>query len=164
MDTMTWADRETAQKARRLDALQSRYRDDPYSLSYDERVDLRRLVGESRNWKRSEFMDVSAGLTTSKNSYWTRPHEMFARCFEAYMQDQLEDNDRQSSYLVSGTRDFDPRLGREYHPYPMGDERKRINAAFEHLLSVLREGKHLEKALRAMLGLTDPDLYVIPIG
>jgi hypothetical protein len=164
MDTMTWADEETAQKARRLDGLQSRYRDDPRSMSNEERVDLRRLVEEVRNWKRSEFLDVSAGLTTSKNSYWTRPREMFARCLEAYVQDQLEDNDRQSSYLVAGTRDFDPRLGREYHPYPMGEERKRINAGFEHLLAVLRDGKHLEKALRALLGLTDPNLYVIPLG
>jgi hypothetical protein len=164
MDTMTWADEETGQKAHRLDALQSRYRDDPRSMSHDERVELRSLAGESRNWKRSEFTDVSAGLTTSKNSYWTRPHEMFARCFEAYVQDQLEDNARQSTYLVAGTRDFDPRLGREYHPYPMGEERKRINAAFKHLLSVLREGKHLEKALRSLLGPSGPDLYVIPIG
>lgn len=46
----------------------------------------------------------------------------------------------------------------------MGEERRRINAAFEHLLSVLREGRHLEKALRALFGLTEPDLYVIGVA
>ena len=43
--------------------------------------------------------------------------------------------------------------------FPIGE----VNAAFDHLLSVLREGKHLEKALRALFGLTEPDLYVIPV-
>lgn len=32
-------------------------------------------------------------------------------------------------------------------PYPQGEERKRINEAFDQFFSVLREGKHLEKAL-----------------
>lgn len=164
MDTMTWSDEETARSARRLDALTTRWKLDPRSLSSAERAEVRQLGSTALGRKRSEFMQVSAGLTTSTNSYWTRPHEMFARCFEAYVQDQLEDNGRLNSYLVDGTRTPNPKLGRELHPYPMGEERKRINAAFEHLLSVMREGKHLEKALRALFGLTEPDLYVIPVG
>jgi hypothetical protein len=65
VDTMTCADEETAQKARRLDALRTRFRDNPRGLSCDGRLERCRLAGEARSWKRSEFVDVSAGLTTS---------------------------------------------------------------------------------------------------
>ena len=86
---------------------------------------------------------------------------MFARCFEAYAQDKLEDNQRENSYLVTGTTKPNPLLGRELHPYPMGEERARFNAAFDHLTAVLREGKHIQKALRALYGLVEPELYVL---
>lgn len=37
--------------------------------------------------------------------YYSTPPEMFARAFESYVQDKLEDNGRRNSYLVDGTRE-----------------------------------------------------------
>lgn len=36
--------------------------------------------------------------------YWCRPHEMFARCWEAWVGDQLEAGGRTNTYLVHGTK------------------------------------------------------------
>ena len=55
------------------------------------------------NFLRHAFaLDGNKG--TSK-SYWATPHEMFARAFESYVQDKIEDSGRRSSYLADGTRD-----------------------------------------------------------
>lgn len=40
----------------------------------------------------------------SEDSYWTRRHELFARAWESFIQDKLEENERRNSYLVDGTR------------------------------------------------------------
>lgn len=90
--------------------------------------------------------------------YWGNNQEMLARAFEAYVQDKLEDNGRRNSYLVDGTRSGGV-AGEAglftVAAYPMKAERKRINAAFEKLMSVLSEEKHLEKALRFIIALED---------
>lgn len=62
-------------------------------------------------------MDKLRGLIASSSfakhgktlgEYWGRPHELFARAFEAYVQDKLTDSGRRNSYLVDGTTDRSP--------------------------------------------------------
>lgn len=57
--------------------------------------------------------------------YWKRDHELFARAFEAWIEDELSQRGITNSYLVSGTRYEDG-------PYPSGEERLNINQAFRH--------------------------------
>ena len=94
--------------------------------------------------KSSEFYARSAAMSKSSDNYWTRPHELFARAFEAYISDKMEAGGRSNSYLVSGINEG--RLA-DYSPYPMGEERKRINAAMDQLISALKENQIFEKAL-----------------
>jgi hypothetical protein len=65
--------------------------------------------------------------------YWRRPHELFARAFESWMEDQMTARGWRNEYLVCGTtRDYAKCRGL---PYPTGEERKRINAAMGRLLA-----------------------------
>lgn len=90
----------------------------------------------------SNFMrDAKERDAAKKKPYWSTSLEMFARGFEGYVQDKLEDNGRRNSYLVDGTRGLDD------VPYPQGQERKRINQAFDQLFAHLRSTGTLKKAL-----------------
>ena len=75
--------------------------------------------------------------------YWQRPTELFARCFEAYVSDRLEEQGRQNTYLVCGAKPM------EAHPgyYPSGDHRKNVNLAMDALMEALRKDDHFRKAL-----------------
>lgn len=57
-----------------------------------------------------------------RGAYWKSPHELFARAFESWVEDELESKSMSNSYLVTGTG-----FG---GPYPANDERTVINAAF----------------------------------
>ena len=76
--------------------------------------------------------------------YWSTTHEMAARAFSAYIEDTLEEQGRKNDYLAykSDNKYYDG--GR---PYPEGEERKRINAAFKKLFEVVRENNAIEKAI-----------------
>jgi hypothetical protein len=60
-----------------------------------------------------------------RSAYWKRDHELFARAFEAWIEDELVDRGMTNSYLVSGTRCIDG-------PYPYGEERLNINQSFRN--------------------------------
>ncbi len=92
----------------------------------------------------------------SLGEYWSRPREMFARAFEGFVQDGLEDHGRRNSYLVDGTRTAyqiqKVEGGPIIEPWPQGKERKRINEAMGNLLKVLSVTGSLRKALRLLDG------------
>ena len=75
--------------------------------------------------------------------YWARPQELFARAWEAWVEDALEARGWQSTYLVTGTRSRyavvrDPtKPDLSVEPYPQGEERTAINAAMAKLIAVL---------------------------
>lgn len=94
----------------------------------------------------SRYAATSLAHDQGKPGYYSQPEEMWARAFESYVQDKIEDTGGRNSYLVDGTRDS---LG----PYPTEDERERINGAFDKLISVLKAGKHFEKALKLFIDL-----------
>lgn len=97
------------------------------------------------------LMHASAFDGGKTKGYWTQGTEMFARAFESYVQDKLEDNSKRNSYLVDGTRrPYDTGVyasdGSLAQPYPQGEERKRINAAFDNLMAALKSTGALKKA------------------
>ncbi|MEK4297479.1 LPD1 domain-containing protein [Paenibacillus sp. FSL R5-0914] len=71
-----------------------------------------------------------------RGAYWKRDHELFARAFESWIEDELEERGISNSYLVTGTR-----FG---GPYPMNDERKSINDAFRKWWKVLSDSEILQ--------------------
>lgn len=85
-----------------------------------------------------------------RNKYWSRMHEMFARAFQSYLEDRLAGQNRKNDYLsvyADNKYHVDPLLGIEWKPYPEGEERTRINAAFDRLFEVIRGEQIFEKAM-----------------
>lgn len=113
-----------------------------YSMGYERYQELKRKISATD----SSF--VSAAKTLG-GPYWVRPHELFARCFEAYVQDKLEARGQINDYLVKST---DRRADLPAGYFPDGEERKRINAAIDELIAAMHADKHFEKSLRAMAG------------
>lgn len=70
-----------------------------------------------------------------EGAYWKRDHELFARAFESWIEDELVERGITNSYLVTGTR--------LPGPYPEGDERKSINDAFRKWWKVLSDSEVL---------------------
>jgi hypothetical protein len=91
--------------------------------------------------------------------YWKRPTELFARAFESYVEDKLEETGRASTYLVSGTKvKYGTKIQvkgveREIEPYPQGEERKAFNKAIENLMVAIRGSESLKKALLSLFNL-----------
>ncbi len=76
----------------------------------------------------------------SRTPYWSLPREMAARAFQSWTEDRLGERERRNYYLSAKADNsfyVDPFLGPQY-PYPEGDERVRINAAFDQLFEALR--------------------------
>lgn len=67
-------------------------------------------------------------------AYWKKKHELFARAFEAYIDDKVPN----SPYLIRHNKD---RVGIELacSVYPQGDERLKINAAFDAFFMAMKE-------------------------
>ena len=93
----------------------------------------------------SEYMRGAMSLEGSGDPYWTTPWELFARAFEMYVYDKLQDQNQQNDYLVSSWKNmtvepdtdnpFVLQLESEQKKrYPQGMERAQINEAFDALI------------------------------
>lgn len=89
---------------------------------------------------RSHF--YRSALAQPNAAYWSRPSELFARAFAAFVEDRLTEQGRQSPHLVKGTL---PGLaaasGAGYNlppRHPEGEERRRINRAIGDFLLVIK--------------------------
>lgn len=91
----------------------------------------------------SDAFDLDENGAKSKD-YWSSTHEMAARAFSAYIEDTLKEQGRLNDYLSYAANNSFYDDGK---PYPEGEERKRINAAFKKLFEVVRENNAIEKAV-----------------
>lgn len=94
-----------------------------------------------------ESQKLDDGVT---GKYWSEPFEMAARAFQSYLEDRLSDIGRKNDYLsclADNKYHFMPELGAPFKPYPEGEERTRINAAFDQVFKALRDEKAFEKAM-----------------
>ena len=81
--------------------------------------------------------------------HYAQAHEMAARAFQSWVEDRLADQGRKNDYLSSYADNkyhVDPLLGIEWKPYPEGDERTSINAAFDRLVAAMAKSRTLAKA------------------
>jgi hypothetical protein len=99
----------------------------------------------------SDYAKEARELCGKSGEYWVRSNEMFARAFECWVFDRLEEREAKNDYLVHGVEDgrF---AGPPYRgdPYPAGEERVRINEAMGHLVRtiapLMRDGLDLSDA------------------
>lgn len=99
---------------------------------YHERETGERLDVIAYPSDKSEFMRTSIALDRGKEGkYWSSNRELFARCFEAWVEDQLIKKNRRSDYLVAGTNNS--------AAYPVGKERKEINIKMNSIVNELVE-------------------------
>ena len=97
----------------------------------------------------ASFLAGALDLDEGTEKYWAEPHEMAARAFSAYIDDKLRSQGRFNDYLANYTENKyykDPILGDSF-PYPEGEERKRINAAFDELFETIKSENAIRKAL-----------------
>lgn len=113
----------------------------------------------SRFGYEATVLDGGAG-----GKYWSQTKEMAARAFQAWTEDRLQGMGRRNDYLsVMADNKFyvDPLFGPQF-PFPEGEERARINLAFDHLVGVMARRGTFSKAFAALLDrgdltTTDPD-------
>lgn len=85
--------------------------------------------------------------------YWSRNEEMAARAFQAWCEDRIADKGQRNDYLsalADNKYHRDPLTGMDWKPFPEGEERTRINAAFDKLFEVVRKNNIMQKALGLM--------------
>jgi len=113
-------------------------------LLEDERLDaafwrvldaiMRADPDQTGPWRSSSYYSNASRL----GKYWSAPLEMFARAFECYVYDWLQEHGRISEYLVHGVEGDRFERGFRGNPYLTGEERQRINAAMAELIEVWR--------------------------
>jgi hypothetical protein len=108
------------------------------------------IVVANSGEKASLFKKFAVDLDSGRGKpYYATHKEMAARAFSAYVDDKLRKNGRLNDYLAyATTNDFynDPIEGQEY-PYPDGEERERINTAFDRLFEVVNKNNAIRKAI-----------------
>lgn len=85
----------------------------------------------------------------SEGKYWSEPHELAARAFQSYLEDKLAKDGRKNDYLsiyADNKYHYDALLGIQWNPYPEGEERTRINEAFDAFFDAIRSEQVFEKA------------------
>jgi hypothetical protein len=87
--------------------------------------------------KVSSFLSEAEKLDVSK-PYWSTTEELSARAFQAYVEDRLEEKGLKNDYLSWGADNAHYALFNE-KPFPEGEERERINKAFDELFEVFRK-------------------------
>jgi hypothetical protein len=82
----------------------------------------------------------------TKKPYWSTTRELAARAFQAWCEDRLQEQGRQSDYLswhADNKWYIDPVFG-PLRPFPEGEERGRINRAFDELFKAIKEAGILQ--------------------
>jgi hypothetical protein len=113
-----------------------------------ERVKQAEAGQTEKRKKRTSFLNEAVELDQHRvGTYYTQPEEMMARAFEAYISDKLEASGQRSDYLIGKgkTNNDRYRAAGIGAPFPEGEERVRINAAFDRLFDTLR-GNELKAA------------------
>lgn len=102
----------------------------------------RERLGKRVN-ERTSFLDGALELDKHRSEgYWSHPWEMFSRAFTAFIEDKLASEGRKSEYLSYGSSNglYSWKIDEadRTRPFPEGEERKRINAAFQDFFDTLK--------------------------
>lgn len=104
-----------------------------------QRVDGAQAAQTERRRMATEFLKESRRIDQNRvSNYWSEPEEMGARSFEAFIADKLAASERRNDYLVSGVDNRAYALT-GFKPYPEGEERQAINAAWQDVWDAVRQ-------------------------
>lgn len=83
----------------------------------------------------SSFTKSAERIESQKGAakYWSKPSELCARAFEAFIQDKLEEQNIKKQWLALGTLESDYARS-DMHPYPNGDFRERLHAVLSEVI------------------------------
>lgn len=77
--------------------------------------------------------------------YWSSNCELFARAFACYVRDKLTAAGMRNDYLVAHAEShMFTSNGKTYYAYPRGEERTKINAAFDRLFEQVKQDQLME--------------------
>lgn len=108
---------------------------DRYSQRLKMLADAQQGSEKSRQVPTSFAMDARSLDQGRGQDYWTTPHEMAARAFQGYVEDKIADKGGKSPFLNHAPENaaiITPWGWKR--PYPHGEERAAINAAFDQLV------------------------------
>lgn len=98
----------------------------------------------------SAYAMGAAQLDQGGTAYFSQTLEMGARAFQSWTEDRLSEMGRKNDYLsvyADNKYHRDPITGMQWKPYPEGEERQRINAAFDRLFAAVGASGTLAKAM-----------------
>ena len=82
--------------------------------------------------------------TSAGNGYWSSMPEMFARALDCYIVDKMKEVGMVNSFLSAHAESFHTTYeGKEVYAYPRGEERKKINEAFDEMFLQLARDRHV---------------------
>lgn len=116
--------------------------------SEDGAIEVKARVGPEVSSFMAEAVILDGGVP---GKYWSKPLELAARAFQSFIEDKLAEQSRRNDYLSSyadNKHHFDSFLGVQWNPYPDGDERIKLNAAFERLFEAIRKERVFERAAK----------------
>lgn len=126
----------TADRSGTLDSLRN------YMTRYEQRLKMladAQAGSEKVRQVPTEFAMEARSIDQGRASdYWTTPHEMAARAFEAYVNDKVAEQGNASEFLTYGTNGVVPTPWGWARPYPRGAEREAINKAFDAFVKELK--------------------------
>jgi hypothetical protein len=83
------------------------------------------------------YRDSNEMDKTRASSYWSTNHEMSARAFESFLDDQIKEAGYKNDYLVHSVSNGIYQMLYDAKPYPEKEERAKINEAFKNLFKVI---------------------------
>jgi 2'-5' RNA ligase len=115
----------------------------PYLKRYAERIEQAKSASTGEEKTRSiptQFaMNARSADQGRASAYWSTPVEMSARAFQSYVEDRLSNDGAQNDFLTFGTKDAVIVTPWGFvRPYPLGDERAALNAAFDDLFKTIQ--------------------------
>lgn len=106
-----------------------------YQIAADSIAKWTELPVRVRSFHKSETSYLREAKKLGE--YWSRPHELFARAFESWVEDQLASGHQCNEYLVRDTvSDYGGFRGK---PFPEGKERAAINRALSKLVEACQK-------------------------
>jgi hypothetical protein len=114
-------------------------------------------AGELVRTEKTDFLKNALAKGKGKgDNYWQRKHELFARAFESFVEDELNNTGNQSDYLVHSTHESP--MSPWGAIYPQGKDRVAINNAFKKWKESLKTKGEGGKMLYSAIPLAIPFL------
>lgn len=95
------------------------------------------IAGEISRQEDTDILAWSKKQGKSADNYWARLHELFARSFESYVAQTLEDAGETSPYLVQGVPTKNRAFPEWEGAYPLGRDAVAIHQAFKGLFDLV---------------------------